>query len=196
MTEKQIERVKTKIKKIKAALAADKKFWRGYYHDGSGLRYDPPRLYIQISDFTGGLRYMNWFHKNFPDDSCYPEFLFEWTIILFKRGKLKEAEKKAFQTFCNNTYIFDKFFDIEIIPIDKSEDYLGSADLMKKSFEYSHTDESLADFSEWLSNFIKTEKFIQHSNKLIETNKRLKNEDDTEVRGYLVNLARQLEEEF
>ena len=67
---------------------------------------------------------------------------------------------------------------------------------MKKSFEYSHTDESLADFSEWLSNFIKTEKFIQHSNKLIETNKRLKNEDDTEVRGYLVNLARQLEEEF
>lgn len=197
MTEKQIERVKTKIKKIKAALAADKKRWGGFYDDSRGLRYAPPRLYIQIADFSGGLRYMNWFHKNFPDDSCYPDFLFEWTIILFKTGRLKEAEKKAFQTFCHNTYLFDKFFNKEIIPIDKFESSnLEVAEFIKSSFDYIHSQDNLTDFSEWLNNFIKTEKFVQQSNKLIEINKRLKTEKDSETRWYLIEQADQLEKEF
>lgn len=33
MTPKQADRIRNKIKKIKAALAADKKRWGGYYHD-------------------------------------------------------------------------------------------------------------------------------------------------------------------
>jgi len=197
MTEKQIERVKTKIKKIKAALAADKKRWGGFYDDSRGLRYAPPRLYIQIADFSGGLRYINWFQKNFPDDSCYPDFLFEWTIILFKTGRLKEAEKKAFQTFCHNTYLFDKFFNKEIIPIDKFESSnLEVAEFIKSSFDYIHSQDNLTDFSEWLNNFIKTEKFVQQSNKLIEINKRLKTEKDSETRWYLIEQADQLEKEF
>ncbi len=85
MTPKQQERIKNKIQKVKAALSADKKHWGGQYHDGQGLRY------------------FNWFNKNFSDDSGYPDFLFEWTIILFKTGRLKEAEKKAFETFRSNT---------------------------------------------------------------------------------------------
>lgn len=197
MTEKKIERVKTKIKKIKAALAADKKRWGGFYDDSRGLRYAPPRLYIQIGDFSGGLRYMNWFNKNFPDDSCYPDFLFEWTIILFKTGRLKEAEKKAFRTFCRNTYLFDKFFNKEIIPIDKFESSnLEVAEFIKSSFDYIHSQDNLTDFSEWLNHFIKTEKFIQKSNKLIDINKRLKNEKDSETRWYLIRQADQLEKEF
>lgn len=82
LTPKQKERIKSKIRKIKDALASDKKRWGGYYHHGSDLRYAPPALYIQIGDFTAGLRYMNWFWKNFSNDSCSPDFLFEWTIIL------------------------------------------------------------------------------------------------------------------
>ena len=39
MTAKQEEKIKNKIKKIKVALAEDKKRWGGYYHDGQGLRY-------------------------------------------------------------------------------------------------------------------------------------------------------------
>ncbi len=197
MTEKQVERVKTKIKKIKAALAADKKRWGGFYDDSRGLRYAPPRLYIQIGDFSGGLRYMNWFNKNFPDDSCYPDFLFEWTIILFKTGRLKEAEKKAFQTFCRNTYLFDKFFSKEIIPIDKWEgSNLEVAEFTKSSFDYIHSQDNLTDFSEWLNNFIKTEKFIQQSNKLIDINMLLKNEKDSDMRWNLIQQADQLEKEF
>ena len=86
MIPRQTERIKTKIKNIKAALAADKKQWGGYYyHDGRGYRYLPSQFYIQIEDYTGGLRYLNWFNKNFDNDACYPVFLLEWSIILFKK---------------------------------------------------------------------------------------------------------------
>lgn len=64
MTPKQEERIKNKIKKVKAALSADKKRGGGQYHDGQGLRYYPPQLYIELKDYTGGLRYFNWFNKN------------------------------------------------------------------------------------------------------------------------------------
>ncbi|MBK6877118.1 MAG: hypothetical protein IPG99_11910 [Ignavibacteria bacterium] len=35
------------------------------YDDSGGIRYLPPRYYIQLENFSGGLRYMNWFNKNF-----------------------------------------------------------------------------------------------------------------------------------
>ncbi|HJW17411.1 MAG TPA: hypothetical protein VJ499_09825, partial [Flavisolibacter sp.] len=68
MTDKQIEQVRKKIEKYKKALSADKKYWGGYYHDGSGIRYAIPGLFIKILDYKGGLKYLNWFDKNFPDD--------------------------------------------------------------------------------------------------------------------------------
>ena len=64
MTPKKQERIINKIKKIKAGLAADKKYWGGHYHDGQGLRYIPPQLYLELEDYSGGLRYFNWFKKN------------------------------------------------------------------------------------------------------------------------------------
>lgn len=197
MTEKQIERVKTKIKKIKAALAADKKRWGGYYDDSRGLRYAPPQFYIQIGDFSGGLRYMNWFNKNFPDDICYPDFLFEWTIILFKTGRLKEAEKKAFETFCSNTYLFDFFFGR---PVTKLEKYEGSnletQEFADNHFYYTNKHDNLADFSEWLEKFLLTEKFIHVSNKFLEIQERLATEVDTEKRHDLIQHKRQLVNEL
>jgi hypothetical protein len=52
-----------------------------------------------LQDYKEAMRYFNWFHKNLDDDSGYPTFLFEWTLKLFKNGKLNEAEKKALETF-------------------------------------------------------------------------------------------------
>lgn len=193
MTPKQEERIRNKIKKIKAALAADKKFWGGFYHDGQGLRYAPPRLYLQLGDFTGGLRYLNWFDKNFPDDVGYPDFLFEWTIILFQTNRLKEAEKKAFQTFRENTYLFDKFFDRPIQEIDKWEgSNLASAEFARNYFTYSHKQEPFSAFALWLDKLIHTEKFTALMSKYIVIQQRLKNEDDYKKRVALGKQADQL----
>lgn len=195
MTPKQQERLQNKIKKVKAALAADKRHWGGYYHDGRGLRYVPPGLYIQLGDYSGGLRYLNWFKKNFPDDIGYPEFLFQWMLILFKKGKLKEAEKKAFEAFTQNTYLFDKFFGREIVPIDKWEASLGeSAAYAIDHFAYTAEKEEFVDLAVWLDGFTQTEKFIQLSTAFIDLRQRLMHEDDPEERGNLLRKARQLKD--
>lgn len=197
MTPKQEERIRAKISKIKSALAADKKHWGGYYHDGQGFRYALPRLYIQLGDYAGGLRYLNWFYKNFPDDAGYPDFLFEFTIILFKTGRRKEAEKKAFETFTRNTYLFDKFFNRPVTPIEKWEgSNLEVAAFATDYFDYSYKQVSLADFAEWLNTFTKTEKFVQLASQYIEIYKALKSEHDTRKRGSLIKQAAQLKKDY
>lgn len=193
MTPKQIERANKKIADIKRTLAAEKRKF-GCYNDGRGLRYLPTKYFIQLGNFSGGLSYLKWFDKNFPDDSGFPEFLFDWTIILFKTGKTKEAEQKAFQTFCANPYWFDKFFGRPITPLDMWH----SSNLAKPEYtevlEYSSTRPDLADFSEWLDKLISTADFINRSNKYIDIYKRLKTETDREMRHYLVRQAFQLEQ--
>lgn len=197
MTPKQQERIEKKIKKIKAALAADKNRWGGFYDDSGGIRYLPPRYYIQLENFSGGLRYMNWFNKNFPDDCGYPDFMFEWTIILFKTGRLKEAEKKAFLTFTRNTYVFDKFFCRLITPIDKWEgSNLEVPDFAINYFKYSHDEVNLLDFAAWLDNLTRSEKFVRLMNNYIDIHKRLKGESDHKKRKNLIEQADMLENEL
>jgi hypothetical protein len=196
MTPKQIERIQLKIKSLKAALARDKRQWGGDYHDGQGIRYLIPRLYIQIENYKSGQRYFNWFEKNFPDDSGYPDFLFEWTIVLFQNDKLKLAEKKLFETYCSNIYVIDKFLGREIKPIDKWEGSNLEMSSFTDYFKYSMKDNNLTIFSEWLKGFIETEKFRLASEKYILIEKRLKTEEEYEVRVSLGKQSRELIENF
>ena len=133
---KQAERLRKKIADIKRKLAAEKKKF-GCYDDSGGKRYQPLKYFIQLGDNAGGLTYLRWFTKNFPDDSGFPVFLFEWNIILFKSGKTKEAERKAFQAFCANTYMFDKFFGRSIAPVDKWEGSNWEGPSILGGFDYS-----------------------------------------------------------
>ncbi len=193
MTLKQIERAKKKISDIKRTLAAEKRKF-GCYDDSRGLRYLPTKYFIQLGDYSKGLTYIKWFDKNFPDDSGFPEFLFEQTIILFKCGKTKKAEQKAFQTFCSNPYWLDKFFGRPITPVDMwHSSNLTSIDYTE-ALEYSSGQQHLADYSEWLDKLISTDDFINRSNKYVNIYKRLKTESDKEMRHYLVRQASQLEQ--
>jgi len=193
MTPKQEERIQSKIKKIKAALAADKRYHGGYYDDSRGLRYLPPRHYIELNDFTGGLRYFNWFMKTFPDDSGYPDFLFEWTIVLFKKGRLKEAEKKACETFYSNTYLFDTFFGTQTSAIEKWEgSNLETKEFADNYFTYSSKQEHLFDFAQWLEEYVSTERFVEVSNTFFDIRKKLKSEDNREIRRVLIEQEQKL----
>lgn len=197
MTPKQQERIRLKIKAIKAELAADKKFWGGQYHDGRGYRYMPPQFYIQINDFSGGLRYLNWFNKIFPDDSCYPIFWFEWSIILFKTGRFQDAEKKAFSCFCSNVYIFDAFLGRPVFKIEKEErSIIETVDYAITNFTYSSKQENLVDFAKWLEKFIGTDTFIQVSNKYLDIQKKLLTVSDSKTRQFLLRLESQLVNEI
>jgi hypothetical protein len=76
LTQKQIDKLRKIIADIKRTLATEKRKF-GCYDDGRGLRYLPPFLFIQLSDYVGGVTYMKWFAKNFPNDIGFPVFLFE-----------------------------------------------------------------------------------------------------------------------
>lgn len=196
LTPKQKERIKNKILKIKKALAADKKQWGGYYHDGSGLRYLPIALYIQIEDYTGGLRYINWFDKNFDDDGGYPVFWFEWAIILFKRNRLEKAEQKVFETYCQNTFLLDKFLGKPLQNLKIAEnDWAGSIAYLD-NLDYSHRQAILADFSVWLNDLIDSEKFIAAATRFIELKNQYNNEKEVRIRGKLSDQIDALKNDF
>ncbi|SFF20339.1 hypothetical protein SAMN05216167_1357 [Spirosoma endophyticum] len=120
MTHKQAQRLLKKIVDIKRVLAAEKRKFGGY-DDSRGVRYLPTRYYLQLQDYKGGLAYTRWFAKTFPDDMGFPDFLFEWAVLLYKGGKLDLAKAKIWQTFCANTYVLDKFFGHPIQPLPKYE---------------------------------------------------------------------------
>lgn len=192
MTSKLVKRIQDKIKKIKSELAKDKKHWGGFYHDGKGLRYLPPELYLKLKDYSGALRYFNWFEKNFPEDSGFPIFLFEWTITLFKKKKIKLAERKALETFYSNTYLIDIFLENELLYFDKSESSNWEYSSLVENLRYSKNKEELNDFTEWLKEFTKTKTFYDFANKLIKIKTNLKNEPIGKKRSKLVSEKYQL----
>ncbi|MDZ4756986.1 MAG: hypothetical protein SGJ10_02450 [Bacteroidota bacterium] len=187
MTDKQIDRVKLKINKYKKLLALDKKHWGGFYHDGQGIRYLIPQLYIQIKDYKGGQKYFNWFDKNFPNDSCYPIFLFEYAFVLYKCGKISEAEKKIHSTFFSNTYLLDKFLEKEFLELGKDESSSWELQSVTAHFHYNKNDEEFIDFANWTTQQLQTRKFLDKANRFVEIEQQLKTEPVGQKRTKLVN---------
>ena len=166
MARKQENTLRNQIADIKRRLVYEKRKFADYT-DSHGMRYSPTKIYLKLQNYKGGLAYIKWFDENFSNDCGCPEFLFEWTVILFKTGNLKDAEKKAFETFCSNTYLLDKFLGRTIVPIDK---YLyTNIDIpsFTDSFEYSSDQSNLVDFSDWLTKYLATENFIELSGNFI-----------------------------
>lgn len=102
---------------------------------------------------------MNWFNKNFPDDSGYPIFLFEWTFILFKCNKLQEAEEKTYDTYFSNTYLLDKFLGKEPQRIPKREYSNLEFESLVDNLQYSCKKEEFIEFSNWLATVISSSAF-------------------------------------
>ncbi len=196
MTEKQQERIRVKIKKIKSELAADKKRWGGFYDDSRGLRYLPLGYYIKLKDYSGGIRYINWFYKNFPDDGGFPEFLFECTIVLFYSKKLKAAHRKLFETFSSNTYIIDKFLGNKINQIEKYEGSNIAGIEYLNYFNYTSADEGLSEFTKWLNETYNSDLFKSAANEHIDMQRQLKVEHEYETRVNLVKKMRALVDRF
>ena len=188
MTPKQIERIQNKIVKIKRALAADKRRWGGYYDDSRGLRYLAPELYIKIKDYKGAMRYFNWFNKAFDDDMGFPFFLFEWSITLFKNGKLKEAEKKMYQAILRSESLIEKFLEQDFFSPHTTE--ISSKDIIAllNNQLYDFSDAEFKDFSEWLSEIIASPNFEQQLNAYLAIEKKLKTEPFGDVRSELVEM--------
>jgi hypothetical protein len=196
LTPKQIERIRTKIARIRKELAADKKHWGGFHHDSRGLRYMPPKLFIKIKDYKGALRYLRWFKRTFTDDSAYPLFFLEWALILFKTGKLKEAEKKAFELFFADYSFLDRFLETKIGDIErKNPSDIESKDPMVY-VEYIKDDPDNADFIQWLRNLCNSPHFKKFANELIDIENQLELEPPGKKRSAMIEREYALLEEM
>ena len=196
MTEKQQARMRLKIKKIKSKLAADKKRCGGFYDDSGGLRYTLLECYIKLQDYTGGKRYMNWFYKNFPDDAGFPEFLFECSIVLYYSKKLKEAQKKLFETYASNTYVLDQFLGNETIQMTTHEGSNIRSMEYLNHFSYSSENGDLIEFTKWVKEALNSDLFKSSVKELHQIQRALLVEKEYEKRRALLARADALNEKF
>jgi len=192
MTEKQIERIRTKIARVKRALAADKKRWGGYYDDSAGLRYATPGLYLKIRDFKGAMNYFRWFAKNFPDDCCYGEFLLEWSLTLFMLGKVEDAKQKVTEAYLRDTRVLNKFLGREVAMVDETIDSYERDWSAVQVLGYSAEEKDWADFAVWLEVLLTSEPFQSLSKEYLEIQRRLQAESDPTKRSNLCDMKRVL----
>lgn len=192
MTEKQIERVRTKITRVKRELAADKKRWGGYYDDSAGLRYAAPGLYLKIRDFKGAINYFRWFDKNFPDDCCYGEFFLEWSLTLFMLGKAEDARQKVTDAYFRETRVLNKFFGRNVTMVDETIDSFELYWSETQLLAYSAEEKDWADFAVWLESLLTSEPFLSMSKEYLEIQNQLKAESDPAKRSKLREMEEAL----
>ena len=191
MRENIKEKLLKRIQKIQKTLEAEEKKI-GWIKDRRGMRYFPTEYYLKMENYTEGLVYLQWFNKHFSNDKGFPEFLFECSIILFKNGKLKDAEKKVFQTYCSNVYFFDKYFGNPIIQIEKFEKTDSESAKYINFIHFANGQSNYEDYDKWLEQFLSSEKFIENSKKFIEIRKQYQTEKDLETRKKLIRQEQNL----
>jgi hypothetical protein len=149
LTPAQIARIQKKIDRIKKSIASEKVRF-GCYDDSRGLRYEPPFLYMQIMDLTGGLRYYNWFMKNFPDDCGSPIMYISWTALFFFRNELPQARRLFKRAVFSNIYLIPVLLGktIELYDTGKSLNYDNSE--WVKEIDFSDFQFLTAEFCQWL----------------------------------------------
>jgi hypothetical protein len=190
MTEKQIEKVRLSIKTHRAALAAEKRKFGGF-DDSAGRRYYISDLYIKISDYKGAITYKKWFDKNFPDDSGGPLLSLNWAIAYYSLGQITESKIYTIDTAFKNLYLHGFILDNKVDKIDVYEpeyDMYGFAKSLTEHCKKVVTQ----PYYDWLSAFINSDEYKEPLKKYISLHKQLKDENNTNKRGRLLDQIKDL----
>ena len=189
MTEKQIEKIKKRIRSYRAKLTAEKRKY-GWYDDSRGIRYLIPELYVQLQDFKGALRYYKWFDKEFSDDIGFPEFNLYWSMTYFENNDTVKATKILYKTSFTNTYLIDLLSERKPANIDKSETI--GFESKNYAVQISKECEKLItpNFKKWLIKTSEREDYKKNMNRFISIQKLTKDEHLGELRSALINESR------
>lgn len=195
MNEKQIERIKEKIKVYRSRLVSEKRRFGGYFDNG-GIRYVIPELYLQLGDYKGALTYFRWFAREFPEDTGFPFFNLFWSFTLYKNKREKDAVRMAYKTAISNTYLLDLICNRITSSIDKSE-LSGSENLeyAKQIVEWSGK-LLTKDFKSWICTLIETEEFMSNMNRFISLQKLIADEPVGTLRTRLIKESSSIERQL
>lgn len=195
MTEKQIEKIKKKIRSYRALLSAEKRKFGGY-DDSRGTRYVIAEFYIRIKDFKGAQRYYNWFAREFDQDVGFPDFNLFWAMTLYENKKITEAIRKVYKTVFSNTYLLDLICDKNPQSIDKSETWGAESLSYAKQIEDECKKIITPGFKNWVCEVIETDDFKNNMNRFISLQKLIKDENPGKQRNALLNASGTLEKEL
>lgn len=195
MTEKEIERIRDKIKKLRDQLAGEKRRFGGYFDNG-GRRYMLPELYIKIRDYKGGLNYYRWFSREFSDDVGLPSFHLFCTMILFQNKKFREAIRSAYKTAFSNTYLIDLLCKNTVGNIDKFE--FSGAENLSYALQIADKCEELLtkDFKVWLCSLHRSDEFTANMKKFISIQKLIKDEEEDSLLSQLNDASEKLQKQL
>lgn len=195
MTPSEKQELENEIERIIASIETEVQLLDGY-NDELREVYLPIKYYLQMADYKAGLKYLRWYQQIVHGDVGAPDFIFECAIILYMNGKFKEAKRKALEAYFNNTYIFDKFFGRQLIPVDKLESWENEKPEYLADFKYSYTQPQLAEFTKWLRDFEQSGKFLSISKRFIAALVWMKYEKDRKVLDYLSHIDDHLMKEL
>ena len=188
MTDKQIDKIKLKIKKQREALVAEKRKYGGF-HDGGGRRYYIADLYLQIHDYNGAITYKKWYDKNFPDDIGDAMVSFNWSVAYHGLNMIKEAEIYAIDTAFKNIYLHNLLLNK---PVDKIEINKDDFVMLNNKVLEEFKNIVSTTYLSWLSDFIETNNYKEPINKYISLNKLLANENNLKNRSKLLDSIDEL----
>ena len=118
--------------------------------------------------------------------------MFEWTFILFKCGKLIEAEKKAHSTFFCNSYLFNKFLNKPFLTPKKTTGTSLQFESLTNDLPYKKEEPTFAEFAIWASQILQETTFLDKANKFIEIEKQLAVEPVGPKRSELIKSLHKL----
>lgn len=178
-----------KIEKYKKVLRKEKAMFKAY-HDGSGCRYAIAELYFELGNYKQTNRYLNWFDKNFPDDTRYAYYDLGKAVTKFELGKETESKLSTIDLNRHNTYLIDLLTGNEIADQNKYEwiesESLNWAKEQREEYKVLMTNEYIA----WLKKFVKMDIYVSWYNRFVSIKRLLKGMEVSEERTDLLNAER------
>lgn len=184
MTAAEIEKIKRKISSAKSILKKGKKEF-GFYDDSYGRRYLIPELQIQIEDFSGVIKYYDWFYKEFPDDIGFPGLHLCWIITAIKKNKPEMLNKHLVELENVNCYIIPELLNRPIEQVEKWEGMnISTKDYAKsiaKKFSGKFDLEAIAVIEE----IVGRSEYRFYKNSILEIGRKLNLENQRETKAKL-----------
>jgi hypothetical protein len=107
-----LKKVRTRIRRYERSLRQEQERF-GHIGGGYGKRYLLGPLYLLMGDTDGVLQSYTWFDQTFAGDSDEPLHLLCWALVLYRVGKLNQAEAKLRQTMLSNVYLVPHLLGME-----------------------------------------------------------------------------------
>lgn len=119
-----------------------------------------------------------------------PDIMFMASFIYFKNNKIKDAEKKAIQTYFAEPLTFDIFFER---PITQNEESNLDFSSFKDFFSDLKKQNNLTEFQNWLTEFEKSETYNKYKSKYHELKSQLRKNTDERTSDDLLDKLLELE---